>query len=98
MDIDNLKIEIIQRIIDSNDTFLLLKIKEILVLPTDSIELNEPQTVYETSSTKFVLNDWQKARIKKAKQQIENGEFLTEEEAAIEIQKWFEEEEKLYGQ
>jgi hypothetical protein len=98
MDIDNLKIEIIQRIIDSNDTFLLLKIKEILVLPTDSIELNEPQTVYETSSNKFVLNDWQKARIKKAKQQIENGEFLTEEEAEIEIQKWFEEEEKLYGQ
>ena len=98
MDIDNLKIEIIQRIIDSNDTFLLLKIKEILVLPTDSIGLNEPQTVYETSSTKFVLNDWQKARIKKAKQQVENGEFLTEEEAAIEIQKWFEEEEKLYGQ
>lgn len=98
MDIENLKLEIIQRIIDSNNKVLLLKIKEILMLPTDSIELNEPQTLYETPSKKFVLNDWQKERIKKAQQQIENGEFLTEEEAEIEIQKWFEEEEKLYGQ
>lgn len=95
MDIEGLKLEIIQRIIDSNDEVLLLKIKEILMFPTDSFELNEPQALYETSSEKFVLNDWQKARIKKAKQQIENGEFLTFEEDQIEMEKWFQEQEKL---
>jgi hypothetical protein len=95
MNIENLKLEIIQRIIDSNDKVLLLKIKEILMLPSNSIELNEPQTLYEKSSKKFALNDWQKERIKKAQQQIENGEFLTFEEDQIEMEKWFQEQEKL---
>lgn len=96
MNISELKLKLIEKIIHSNDIEFLMKIETFLVQNNDFM-VNEPKTLYENSTKKFVLNDWQKARIKKAQQQIENGEFLTEEEAEIEIQKWFEEEEKLYG-
>ncbi len=98
MTIAELKIEIIQKIIETNDMEKILAIQNKLIENSNNFELNEPQTIYEKTPKKFVLNDWQKERIIKAQKQIENGEFVTEEEAEIELQKWFEEEEKLYGQ
>ena len=93
-----LKIELIQKIIQTNDLNILMDISELLHFENTILQVKEPVEVYEKKEKVYVLNDWQKARIKKAKQQIENGEYLTEEEADIEMQKWFEEEEKLYGQ
>ena len=94
----DLKIELIQKIIQTNDLNILMDISELLHFENTILQVKEPVEVYEKKEKVYVLNDWQKARIKKAKQQIENGEYLTEEEADIEMQKWFEEEEKLYGQ
>ena len=94
----DLKIELIQKIIQTNDLNILMDISELLHFENTILQVKEPVEVYEKTEKVYVLNDWQKARIKKAKQQIENGEYLTEEEEDIEMQKWFEEEEKLYGQ
>jgi hypothetical protein len=91
------KIELIQKIIECDDLEILMQISEILNPEIAVLQVNEPTEVYEKTEKLYVLNDWQKERIKIARQQIENGEFLTEEEADIEMQKWFEEEEKLYG-
>lgn len=94
MHISELKLKLIEKIIHSNDIEFLMKIETFLAKNNDFM-VHEPQTLYENSTKKFVLNDWQKARIKKAQQQIENGEFLTFEEDQIEMEKWFQEQEKL---
>jgi len=94
----NLKKEIIQKIINTDKIEILMDIYEILDSENNLIQINEPATVYERTEQKYVLNDWQKARIEIALKQVENGEVLTEEEAEIEMKKWLEEEEKLYGQ
>lgn len=93
-----LKIEIIQKIINTDDIEILMDIYEILDSEYNLTQINEPTTVYERTEQKYVLNEWQKARIEIALKQLENGEVLTEEEAEIEMKKWLEEEEKLYGQ
>ena len=93
----DLKLELIQKIFECDDLDILMNISELLHPENAVLQVNEPMEVYEKTEKLYVLNDWQKKRIKIARQQIENGEFLTEEEADIEMQKWFEEEEKLYG-
>jgi predicted transcriptional regulator len=63
--------------------------------------VNEPTSTYEkaTSEKIYVFNEWQQKRIDIALKQVENGEYLTEEEDEKEMKKWFEEEdEKLSGQ
>jgi predicted transcriptional regulator len=94
MNISELKLKLIEKIIHSDDVEFLMKIETFLEQNNDFI-VNEPQALYENSAKKIVLNDWQKARIKKAQQQIKNGEFLTFEEDQIEMEKWFQEQEKL---
>ena len=94
----NLKKEIIQKIINTDKIEILMDIYEILDSENNLIQINDPATVYERTEQKYVLNDWQKARIEIALKQVENGEVLTDEEAEIEMKKWLEEEEKLYGQ
>lgn len=98
MNIDKLKLEIIAKIIMTDDIELLNKIQEMINYYQSNAIVNEPQATYETSERMHILNDWQKERIKKALKQVENGEFITNEEAEIELEKWFQEQEKSYGQ
>lgn len=90
------KIELIQKIIECDDLEILMQISEILNPENDVFKVNEPMEVYEKTEKLYVLNDWQKERIKIARQQIENGEFITFEEDQIEMEKWFQEQEKLF--
>ncbi len=99
MNIAELKLELIRKIIATNDLTILMKIEAELNNIQQTIhEINEPPTTYIKSEKVLVLNEWQQARIDIALKQIENGEFLTEDEDKIEMEKWFKEEEKLYGQ
>ena len=99
MNIAELKLELIRKIIATNDLTILMKIEAELNNIQQTIhKINEPPTTYIKSEKVLVLNEWQQARIDIALKQIENGEFLTEDEDKIEMEKWFKEEEKLYGQ
>ena len=90
------KLELIQKIIACNDITILMEIKAILL--ADKNHLNEPSTSYEKKEKIYVFNEWQQERIHKSIKQVEKGEFLTEEEAEKDIQEWFKEQEKLFGQ
>ena len=100
MSTSDLKLKLIAQIIAIDDRFLLDRIEEI----TNSIESNslvhEPTSTYEKASSEkiYVFNEWQQKRIDIALKQVENGEYLTEEEDQKEMQKWFKEQEKLIGQ
>lgn len=90
-----LKLDLIQKIINTNDFDLLIKIKDLLDNSFNKVSfVNEPSVVYEKTEKVRVFNEWEQARIDKALKQIENGEFISDEEAQIEIEKWFEEQEK----
>lgn len=70
-----LKKSIINKIHDTTDQNLLEGISRIF-------DLNDENTqVYE-------LNDIQKSKIQIAREQIKNGEFFTEKQAEIEVEKW----------
>lgn len=100
MNTDKLKSELIAQITATNDSVLLLKIKEIIDSHQTIFSVNEPTSTYEKTVQKevYIFNEWQQKRIDIALKQVENGEYLTEEEDQKEMQKWFEEEEKLFGQ
>lgn len=99
MNIGELKLELIAKIIHTNDLETLIKIEAVLNNIQQTIhEVNEAPTAYIKSEKVLVLNEWQQARIDIALKQIENGEYLTEDEDKIEMEKWFKEEEKLFGQ
>jgi len=100
MSIAELKLELIAQIIATNDNALLNRIKEIINSYESNLLVNEPISTYEkvTSEKVYVFNEWQQKRIDIALKQIENGEYISDEEAQIEIEKWFEEQEKLIGQ
>jgi len=100
MDTDKLKSELIAQITVTNDGILLLKIKEIIDSQQSISSVSEPTSTYEKKISEdiYVFNEWQQKRIDIALKQVENGEYLTEEEDQKEMQKWFEEEEKLFGQ
>jgi len=96
-----LKLELIAQIIATNDTVFLDRIKEIMNSHESNSLVNDPVSTYEkaTSEKIYILNEWQQKRIDIALKQVENGEYLTEEEDQKEMQRWFkEEEEKLSGQ
>jgi len=99
MNIAELKLEIIAKIIATADEVLLNKIKDIFNSSHSDLSVNEPSITYEkkTSEKIYVFNEWQQKRIDIAVKQIENGEYLTEEEDAKEMERWFKEEEKLIG-
>ena len=56
---------------------------------------NEPTIKYESVRV-FTTEEQQKIDI--ALKQLENGEVISDEEAQIELEKWFEEQEKQFGQ
>jgi hypothetical protein len=100
MNIAELKLEIIAKIIATDDVALLNKIQEIINEYESNSLVNEPTSTYEreTSEKIYVLNEWQQKRIDIALKQVENGEYISDEEAEKEMQIWFkEEEERLSG-
>lgn len=97
MELATLKLELIQKIIATNDVDLLLKIKAILENPEISLELNEASIAYKVDENLYVLNEEQEKMIAISLEQVKNGHVLSEEEAEKGIQKWFKEQEKLYG-
>ena len=101
MNIAELKLEIIAKIIATDDVDLLNKIQEIINEYKPNSLVNEPAVNYEktTSEKVYILNEWQQKRIDIALKQVENGEYITEEEDQKEMQLWFKkEEERLSGQ
>jgi len=95
MNTAELKSKLIAQINATNDPILLNKIKE-LIDSYDSFLVNEPTSTYEkTASEKIrVFNKWEQKKINIALAQVKNGEYISDEEAQIEIEKWFEEQEK----
>lgn len=84
MNTSDLKIDLIKSISLSNNVKLLKEIKRLLKLEEEIEEI-------------YVFSEEQQKRIDVAMKQYENGEFISNEEAEKDIQKWFEEQEKLHG-
>ena len=98
MKINELKLELIAKIISTNDEATLIKIKTVLNNSNETIlEIKEPTTAYVKTEKVFILNEWQQKRIDIALKQVENGECISDEDAQIEIEKWFKEEEERFG-
>lgn len=97
MELATLKLELIQKIIATNDGDLLLKINTILDDYEINADVNEPSIAYKVNEKIYVLNESQEKKIAISLEQVKNGHVLSEEEAEQDIQKWFKEQEKLYG-
>lgn len=91
MNIGELKLELIAKIIHTNDLETLMKIEAVLNNIQQTIhEVNEAPTAYTKTEKVYVFNEWQQAKIDKALQQYENDECISDEEAQKEIQAWLE--------
>lgn len=92
MSTSDLKLKLIAQIIATDDALLLDRIEEII---NSNLIVNEPTSTYEKVDSEkiYVFNEWQQKRIDIALKQVENGEYISNEEAQIEIEKWFEEQE-----
>jgi hypothetical protein len=98
MKINELKLELIAKIVSTNDEATLIKIKAVLDNSNETIlVIKEPTTAYVKTEKVFILNEWQQKRIDVALKQVENGECISDEDAQIEIEKWFKEEEERFG-
>ena len=87
MNIAELKLEIIAKIIATDDVALLNKIQEIINDYESNSVLNEPVTTYDRTR---VFSEEEQRKINLAIQQYENGECISDEEAQKEIQEWLE--------
>jgi hypothetical protein len=87
MNIAELKLEIISKIIATDDVALLNKIQERINDYEANSLVNEPTTTYERIR---VFSDEEQRKINLAIQQYENGECISDEEAEKEIQEWLE--------
>jgi hypothetical protein len=90
MNTAELKLEIIDKIIATDDIALLYKIQEIINSYESKSLVNEPGVTYEKIR---VFSAEEQRKINIALKQVENGEYISDEEAQIEIEKWFEEQE-----
>lgn len=90
MNIAELKLEIIAKIIATDDAALLNKILEIINDYESNSFVNEPTTTYEKIR---VFSAEEQRKINIALKQVENGEYISDEEAQIEIERWFKEQE-----
>lgn len=91
MNIAELKLELIKKIIGTNDIEILMEINKILNDDSDGkYVVDEPSAVYEKEEKVRVFNEWQQKRIDIALKQVENGECISDEEAQKEIQAWLE--------
>lgn len=87
MNIAELKLEIIAKIIAIDDGALLIRIKEIIETYEANSLVNEPSITYEKIR---VFSEEEQRKINIAVQQYENGECISDEEAQKEIQEWLE--------
>ncbi len=87
MNIAELKLEIIGKIIATDDFALLNKIQEIINDYESNSIVNEPVTTYDRTR---VFSEEEQRKINLAVQQYENGECISDEEAQKEIQEWLE--------
>lgn len=85
----DLKIELIQKIIESSNLDLLLRIKEIIEA-SDSYHVNERPSVYQNLVEVRVFSDLEQSKIDKAIIQYQNGDCISDVEAQKEIQEWLE--------
>lgn len=87
MNIAELKLEIIAKIIATNDIVLLDRIKEIMDSYEPNSLVSEPSSTYEKIR---IFSTEEQRKINLAVQQYENGECISDEEAQKEIQEWLE--------
>ncbi|TDD98629.1 hypothetical protein [Flavobacterium cellulosilyticum] len=96
MSTDDLKLELIAKIISINDRVLLLKISALLN-DKNYTDLDENPTLINESAMKYesvrIFSTEEQRKINIALQQVENGDYISDEEAQIEIEKWFEQQE-----
>lgn len=101
MTTSDLKLYLIKKIIETTDIDLLLKIKSLLeenyaLSEESSSVVNEPTIEYKSPKTKNVriFSEAEQKKINIALEQYEKGEWISNEEAQIELEKWFKEQEK----
>jgi lipase chaperone LimK len=93
MEINELKLELIAKIIDTNDFKFLLKISTLLEvqnytqLKKNISSVHEPALKYESVR---VFSAEEQRKINLALEQYKNGECISDEEAQKEIQEWLE--------
>jgi uncharacterized secreted protein with C-terminal beta-propeller domain len=87
MNLAELKLEIIAKIIATDDVALLNKIQEIINDYESNSLVNEPITTYERIR---IFSEEEQRKINLAVKQYENGECISDEEAQKEIQEWLE--------
>mgnify|MGYP003504682978 FL=1 len=87
MNLAELKLEIIAKIVATDDVALLKKIQEIINDYESNSVVNEPVTTYDRTR---VFSEEEQRKINLAVQQYENGECISDEEAQKEIQEWLE--------
>jgi hypothetical protein len=85
-----LKIEIIQKVIETDNIEILMDIYEMINSNNSSSQLNEPLEVYEKTEKVRYFTEWEQDKINKAVLQYENGECISDKEAQKEIQAWLE--------
>ncbi|MCD0465550.1 hypothetical protein [Flavobacterium sp. ENC] len=87
---------------ETNDIDLLLKVKSLLDNKnySESAEhvssVSEPVVTYKKLKTNDIryFSEAEQKKINIASEQYEKGEFISNEEAQIELEKWFREQEK----
>lgn len=93
MSTDDLKLELIAKIIDTNNSVLLLKISALLN-DKNYAEPEENPTLVNESVMKYesvrVFSAEEQRKINLAVEQYKNGECISDEEAQKEIQAWLE--------
>ena len=72
MDSAELKIELIQKIIETNDFELLEKMAEIILTP---IKIGEPATIYQKEEKVYILSEDQISVVNKSMEQYKNGKI-----------------------
>ena len=87
MNLAELKLEIIAKIVATDDVALLNKIQEIINDYESNSIVNEPVTTYDRTR---IFSEEEQRKINLAVQQYENGECISDEEAQKEIQEWLE--------
>lgn len=87
MNLAELKLEIIAKIVATDDVALLKKIQEIINDYESNSIVNEPVTTYDRTR---IFSEEEQRKINLAVQQYENGECISDEEAQKEIQEWLE--------
>jgi hypothetical protein len=102
MTASELKLYLMQKIIKTDNPDLLLKIKSLLEennylkFEENSSSVNEPALKYENleNSNIRIFTPSEQKKIDQALREYENGECISNEEAQIELEKWFKEQEK----